>query len=227
MPYTSKKTFVWLPAVLAVCLVSGAFASEAGLTSSMELMAAVSSIDGIRIVAVDDEPSIRYTEDFSPSQVLEIIRPDMGPITIGRLTTSCSCMLASTEKRSFAQGERALIEVRNVKATPANGAIYAIFVQLTSPHRAALQFDMFVKSIGPGSGNPGVQVVDEGPVILPAPSAPYQESLSQGHRVTVLTPPGVKGVIKPPGLKYDDIAPYAPISPNDAAKPAPAKPEAD
>lgn len=220
MPYTFKNTSLWLPVILAVCLASGAAAGEGGLTSNMELMAAVTSIDGIRIAAVDDEPSIRYTEDFSPSQVLEIIRPDMRPITIGRLATSCTCMQASTAKRSFAQGERALIEVRNVKATPANGAVYAIFVQLTSPHKAALQFDMHVKSLGPNSGNPGIQVIHEGPVVLPAPSAPYQESLSKGHQVTALTPPGVKGVIKPPPLKYDEIAPYAPISPSDSPKPA-------
>lgn len=216
MSQHASLRIVSFAALFSLCLfVSVTSAAQEGITSSMELMQAVSSIDGIRIVKVEDEPSIRYTEDYSPSQVLEIIRPDMRPITVGRLATSCSCMKATMSKRTFEQGERALIEVRNVKATPAQGAIYAIFAQLSSPYRTALQFDMFVKSIGPNSGHPEAPEVVEGPVVVPAPSAPYQDELSRGHQVVALPPPGVKGVIKAPGpmLKYDEIAPYAPISP--------------
>lgn len=126
--------------LLAACPARGG----EGLVSSTDMVFdAVSSQGGIRIVAAD-VPTTRYTEDYASSQVLEIIRPDDGPISVGRLIASCSCLSASMERREFAQGERALIEVRVVKKPPVEDAAYAIIVQLTEPERAAPQYDFRV-----------------------------------------------------------------------------------
>lgn len=150
MPFAYRLSVLALAAVLlagsAVSSFSRASAAEEELVSTMSLVAAVETVAGMRIAPADDAPVNVYTEDLSPPQVLEIIRPDMAPITVGRLYSSCTCVRVSLTKRHFGQGERALLEVRNVKPTVAGGAKYAIFVQLTEPVKETLQYDIFVKS---------------------------------------------------------------------------------
>ncbi len=143
-----KKNSIILSVVALAFLLFPAAAQggEEGLVSSLELMNAVGAIDGIRVVPAPDVPGSVYTEDYSPSQVLEIIRPGMGPIRVSRLGTTCACVRASMVKKTFAQGERALVEIRNVKPSVAGGAEYGVFVVLESPYRAALQAEVFVKS---------------------------------------------------------------------------------
>ena len=139
------KTIVAAGLIL-IALAAGARAGDEGLVSTMSLVAAVPEIDGISIVPATDAPVKVYTEDYGPSQVLEIIRPNQAPVSIGRLNSSCTCVQASLPKKDYAQGERVLIEVRNVKSTPPDGAKYAVFVQLTQPVKQVLQYDIFVKS---------------------------------------------------------------------------------
>jgi hypothetical protein len=117
-----------------------------GLESTLEVMPAVAAVDGIRVVPAAGVTGTIYTEDYSDSQVLEIIRPGMGPITVSRLATTCSCLRAAMEKKVFAQGERAFVEVRNVKPSVPGGAEYGVFVVLESPYRVPLQAEVFVKS---------------------------------------------------------------------------------
>lgn len=195
--------FAMFAAMMALCDIGKA--EDAGLVSTMELMSAVSSVQGISIVPVSDIPSKSYTEDYSSSQVFEIIRPDMGPITVGRLGSSCTCVRVSMDKRSFAAGERAILEVRNVKATPAAGAKYAIFVQLTSPVKQALQYDLFVKSdrkpgaAAPQAGQPAVRSAS--PVAQPVRVAPMPTGQAAPIRQ------GGSAVV-PPQFRYEDITPY-------------------
>ena len=127
-------------------LAAAAMAGESGsLVSSNEMIFdARADHEGISISVAADVPATRYTEDYAPSQVLELIRPGGGPIAVGRLVTSCSCLSATMEKREFGPGERALIEVRTVKKPPIADAVYAVIVQLASPHRTALQFDFAI-----------------------------------------------------------------------------------
>ena len=129
------------------CLAANA---DAGLQSSLEMdFDAIAAIDGIRVVAAEDIPEDMrksYTEDYGPVQVLEIIRPDRGPISVGRLMTSCSCLRAAMPKRDFAQAERAFIEVRNVKPTQPAGATYLVFARISSPYAATLQYELYAKS---------------------------------------------------------------------------------
>ena len=147
---------------IAACLSAAPLqGGESGLVSTTELMPAVASIDGIRIVPATDMPGKRYTEDHAPSQVVEIIRPEQGPISVGRLATSCTCLSAIMTKRDFAQGERVFIEIRNVKPTVAGGATYALFAQLNSPYRAALQYEIFVKSESAPSTAPAPEATPE------------------------------------------------------------------
>jgi hypothetical protein len=180
----SRKTFTVIVVVAVLCTVGAAhsaFAAEGTLESSMEMdFNAIAAIDGIRVVAAGDVQGNSYTEDYAPAQVLEIIRPNQGPITVGRLMTSCSCLRATMEKREFGQGERAFIEVRNVRATPPDGATYLVFARLNQPYQATLQHELFVKSSGRGeAGLPAL------PAAQPAP-------------------------VKAPGIEYDEIAPYMP-----------------
>lgn len=141
----SRKTgFLCALAVLFASLAITAAGAEEALVSSPDMIFdAKANHDGIAIAAAG-VPGKRYTEDYAPSQVLEIIRPGDGPIAVGRLITSCPCLSASMEKREFGQGERAFIEVRTVKAPPMAGAKYAVIAQLTAPQRTALQFDYLV-----------------------------------------------------------------------------------
>lgn len=116
------------------------------LVSSLELMDAVGAIDGIRVSPANDVPVRTYAEDYGPTRMLEIVRPDMGPITVSRLGTTCSCIRATMGKKSFGQGERAFVEIRNVKPSVPDGAEYGVFVLLNSPYRVPLQAEVFVKS---------------------------------------------------------------------------------
>lgn len=210
MPFTAKMVISFLAIFAAFHVLSpaSARASEAELVSTMELMHAYAAVDGIQVVPATDVPLKVYTEDYSPSQVLEIIRPNQEPITVGRLATSCACLRASLPKQSFAQGERALIEVRNIKATPANGATFAIFVQLVSPQKLALQYDIFAKS----TRKPG----DAAPVVA-APAHPVGEPVHAAPMAGAAVP-ARNGQPKSHPFKYEDIVPYTPKA---APQPAP------
>ncbi|MDR1520019.1 MAG: hypothetical protein LBU23_07750 [Planctomycetota bacterium] len=93
-----------------------------------------------------DIPGRHYSGDWSRSQVLELIRPRMEAVTVKYLSVSCSCLRVVMGKKDFAGGERVLLEVRNVKKTPAEGATYAIFAGLDLPEPMVIEYDIFVKS---------------------------------------------------------------------------------
>lgn len=170
-----------IPSALVFCavLVAAALsaAGEPALVSSMGLTGAVTSVGGVSIAPAKDVALPIYTEDLAPPQVVEIIRPDMGPLSVGRLLSSCTCVQASMEKKDFAAGERAFLTIRNVKKTPAEGATYAVFVQLTAPYRETLQYDVFVKS-GTG-GVPAAKPLPPAPPPSYEAIAPYAPKLPQ------------------------------------------------
>ncbi len=190
---TIALTWSWAESSLAAQPPAG------GLSSQQEMVFdAVASYDGIRIVPATDLPPLNYTEDQGALQVLEIIRTRMEPITVGRLSLSCSCMQATLEKRSFGQGERAFVVVRKVKPSPRPGATFALFVQLTAPYKAALQYD--IADFGPGA-----------PL-----TAPVAEAVLAPARSVAAPPPGGQAVRTAPvqgptfGFKFEDIQPYRP-----------------
>lgn len=167
----------FLVPLLAAALHGAAFTAEGrpgedeGLVSTPGLAIAVEEAAGIRIVPAPDIPSKSYTEDLAPPQVLEIIRPNQEPVLVGRLYSSCACVRVSLDKRRFGQGERAFLEVRTVKPTPAEGATYALFVELAHPVRETLQYDIFVKSRPRAAATGRVEETPR-PPSRPVPPAP-------------------------------------------------------
>ncbi len=122
-------------------------ATETGLTSTViKSVKAGSEEAGFQLVRADDLGGRITLDSLSPSQAFEILRPDMGEISISRLGTSCSCIRLSAEKKTFAKGERAILELRNVKPTKQGGGNYAIYVLVVQPEPAMLRLRTFVRS---------------------------------------------------------------------------------
>ncbi|MCD8138941.1 MAG: DUF1573 domain-containing protein [Planctomycetaceae bacterium] len=141
----SHKTLL-CAAVLFLFLAFPAAGGE-GLTSTSDMVFdAVESRDGISLAPTSaaDAPLL-YTEGYAPPQVLELRRPDGQPLRVGRLITSCTCIVASMEKREFAAGEPAFVTVRAVKQPPVAGAKYAVIVQVLSPVEVMVQYNVEVR----------------------------------------------------------------------------------
>ena len=135
-----------LAAFLALTAASTALAASNELVSTMRIVNAVAEHQGFRINPAFDAAAEQGPDDLAPLQAFEIMRPVDKPVTIGRLFTSCTCIQLESPKRTFAPGERAILQLRNTKPTPLNGQVYAIYVQITSPIRTTLRFDTFVQS---------------------------------------------------------------------------------
>ena len=99
------------------------------------------------LVSVTDVTPADYPEDKGPAQVFEIIRPENAPLTLGRLSLSCTCIEVSTEggKTSFEADERVLITVRQVKDAPKGGAVFTMTAQVLTPKAAILTCEVPVK----------------------------------------------------------------------------------
>lgn len=100
--------------------------------------------DGYAIVLLPDESGRIFPGDKAPAQAFELVRPSGSPVTIGRMITSCPCIVLEAPKMTFAAGERAVLTLRNVKET--QGQMYSLYVQVTEPKRATLRRDVFVQS---------------------------------------------------------------------------------
>lgn len=120
-------------------------ASAAQIVSTMRNVRAVMQERGFYLVP-SGTMAASYGSDLAPVQSFEIVRPRGEKITIGRLYTSCTCVQLEAPKRTFERGERAVLNLRNVLATPPAGQMYAIYVQITSPIKTTLRFDTFVQS---------------------------------------------------------------------------------
>lgn len=160
--------------VAALCVMGMglAFGGDA-VVSTMRQVKAVANANGFYLTPAYGAGGVTYPGDLAPSQAFEIIRPAGQPVTIGRLYTSCVCVSLSANKRSFGPGERAVLEMRNVKATPPNGQTYAVYVQITRPIRATLQYNTFVQSDQFKISEPIVVSIDPEPEVAvieePAP----------------------------------------------------------
>lgn len=127
--------------------LNGGKDASGGVTSTMiKPIAAGPEKAGMRLVRVDDMGGETQPGLLAPTQAFEIIRPDMEEITIGRLGTSCSCIKVVAAKRTFAKGERAILELRNVTPTTPEGMNYAVYVLVLAPEEAVLRQTTFVRS---------------------------------------------------------------------------------
>lgn len=134
-----------LPALMLIVSFP-ALIDAAEIVSTMRNVNAVMEARGFFITPAYEDAGRQIEGDYAPTQAFEIVRPDNRPVTIGRLYTSCTCVQLEAPKRTFDANERAVFELRNVRATPAQGQIYAIYIQVLSPIRTTLRYDTFVQS---------------------------------------------------------------------------------
>ena len=125
--------------------VSPARTSE-GVVSSMGNVRAVMQARGYYLSTAPEFSGYTPFGDHAPITAIEIIRPNGEPVSIGRLHTSCTCVRLEASKRTFARGERAILNLRNVLPTPPQGHDYAVYVQITRPIRTTLRYDIFLQS---------------------------------------------------------------------------------
>ncbi len=137
----SLHCFVVFALVLAAAGVGHAAALRSSTANHRN---AVTSSGGFFLNPIGAEPE--QPGDLAPPQLFEIIRPNGEAFTISRLSTSCSCTSLEADQTSFAEGEPAYVRLRNVRATPPAGTMYAVYVQLSSPIRTILRFDTFMRS---------------------------------------------------------------------------------
>lgn len=104
-----------------------------------------SPIGGIRLVPATDIPPGMHPSDAGPSQWFEIVRPGNGPLRIGRVSATCVCVGVRVPKRTFAAGERALVEVRTLSRPPANNLTYGIYVNVVEPEQKVLDADVTIR----------------------------------------------------------------------------------
>ncbi len=143
--------------ILPIVMLAASPALNAGeIYSTMRNVNAVPEAHGFRLNPAFDAAVPQQSSDLSPPQAFEILRPADKPVTIGRLFTSCSCIQLESNKRTYRPGERAILQLHNIRPTPPAGQVYAVFVQITSPIRTTLRFDTFVQSyVGGTAGAPG------------------------------------------------------------------------
>ncbi len=142
------KRFSLVFLALFACALAAGFSAQAGdspVVSTMRNVNAVSQSRGYYILPAGISPE-GSTGSLAPIQTFEVIRPESGAFTIGRLYTSCTCVQLQAPKRSFAAGERAVLELKNVRPTPVNGQMYAVYIQITKPVRVTLRYDTYVQS---------------------------------------------------------------------------------
>lgn len=100
--------------------------------------------EGYGIVIAENIAPGQYAGDYSPSTAFEIIRPNLGPVTIGRVYTTSPVLRVAPSKKSFEDGERAIFLARNVKFT--RGQQVQFYVEICSPVRTTLCYSVCVTS---------------------------------------------------------------------------------
>ncbi len=188
--------------VAAFVVVSFAAPVDAGQLVSRSRSArglnAVAQAQGFHLQPVGTMP--QGAGDLAPVQLVEIVRPGNQAIRIGRLFTSCVCVSLEADSNYFAAGQPAILRLRNVKATPQAGQMYAMYVQITSPVNTTLQLNTFVRSSmfipanlengeAPTYGN----VVADG-VLAPAAAAAGATAAVTG-RSTIIAEDGVEIIV--------------------------------
>ncbi len=95
------------------------------------------------VPALDVQPGMR-PGDAAPSQWFEVIRPDGGPVRLGRIYSTCVCVSPRIATRYINAGERALIEARIVDRPAVNNVTYGLYVQVLEPFATTLDSDITV-----------------------------------------------------------------------------------
>lgn len=98
-----------------------------------------------KLVPAPDVPPGRRPNDAAPSQWFEIVRPDNGPLRIGRVSATCVCVGVRVPERQIAAGQRALIEARVLTKPPVNNLTYGIYVNIVEPTTTVVDADITIR----------------------------------------------------------------------------------
>ncbi len=85
-----------------------------------------------------------YPGDYAAAQVFELVNGWGGAVKLGRLTTSCGCIVLTSAKSEYGAGEKIELVLRNVR--PSSGHTYAFYVHILEPTRTVLQQEVYVLS---------------------------------------------------------------------------------
>ncbi len=206
-----SNLFRRLAAVVVPCLlIVGSAGIAAGeIYSTMRNVNAVPEAHGFRLNPAFDATVPQQPSDLSPPQAFEILRPSDKPVTIGRLFTSCSCIQLEANKRTFRPGERAVLQLHNIRPTPPAGQVYALFVQITSPIRATLRFDTFVQTGAPGPGAPNGSFAGAG-----NDHNPGQHSGQDNPGMIDVNDPGASALLYNQNLNQPNLSQTGSVAPN-------------
>jgi FOG: TPR repeat, SEL1 subfamily len=91
------------------------------------------------------ESGMRYYGDIGPALRLKIERPNNEAFSIESLSTNQGGLTLSSSKMSYAQGEEAFLDLRQVSSIPSQGGNYDIYVRLSSPSGKTMTKNVFVK----------------------------------------------------------------------------------
>ncbi len=184
--------------VLAAAFAVAASAHAAAIRSSARNQrSAVTEYSGFSLVHIGTEPE--GPGDLAPPQLFEIIRPGQQAFSLGRLYTSCVCVTLEADKAQFAAGERAVLRLRNVRPSPPEGTMYALYAQLRSPVRTILRADTFLQSsqfipAAPGEAPTRGNIVADG--VLEAPLAAEAAGIAAaGESETLVGEDGVEIIV--------------------------------
>ncbi len=135
------------PALMASAVTIPA-ASQSG-SGSMPTPALVTTTQSAqageyRLVPALDVPPQYHEGDYAPSQWFEVVRPGNDAVRIGRISSTCTCVGVRIPKRSYAAGERILIEARTVAKPARNNLVYGIYVNILEPVRTVVDADVTV-----------------------------------------------------------------------------------
>lgn len=148
-----QATYVAMPTTTYQTTSSGVTTSSA-YPSTTAPMAAVpasytpggaASAGQYKLVPALDVPPGKRPNDAAPSQWFEIVRPDNGPIRIGRVSATCVCVGVRVPERQVGAGQRALIEARILTKPPVNNLTYGIYVGVVDPVQTTLDTDITIR----------------------------------------------------------------------------------
>ncbi len=97
---------------------------------------------GYRLVPAPDVPPGNHPGDFGPSQWFEVVRPGNGPVRVGRLSVTCTCVGARIPKRHYGAGERILVEARMISKPARNNLTYGLYVNILEPVETVVDADV-------------------------------------------------------------------------------------
>lgn len=182
-------------AVVSLAALVATLGAAGEIQSTMRnVSSGVYEAQGYQLSPAYDVQVASTARDLATPQAFELFRPDDRAVTIGRMFTSCSCIQLETTKRTFEPGERILFQLHNVRATPTNGQVYAIFVQLTKPVRTTLRIDTFVQT-GVGIGTPPAATNQAAaPGAASADHASHTAAATAAPAAAVGEPPQVPGL---------------------------------